>query len=159
MMVVMVVCANMMVVCMYMMVVCVIVRCMRWYPPHHHTHPISTPAKHIQINTQNTQTNKRTHAHTHTHTQTQSEVQIKLVETRDHILSMYDKQISEYTEKHFNRENIQLLLNKMVQRVDKDGLQVKNQDGSSSFIEAGTMVWCTGRCIWGGGSGGGVVVV
>lgn len=71
-------------------------------------------------------------------------MKIKLVETRDHVLSMYDKQISEYTEKHFNRENIQLLLNKMVQRVDKNGLAVKDQQGSSSFITAGTIVWCTG---------------
>lgn len=57
---------------------------------------------------------------------------------------MYDKQISEYTEKHFNRENIQLLLNKMVQRVEKNGLAVKDQQGTSSFIPAGTIVWCTG---------------
>lgn len=72
-------------------------------------------------------------------------VSIKVVETRDHILSMYDKQISQYTEEHFKREGIDLLLNKMVLKVEPGGLMLKEMaDGTSDFLPARTVVWCTG---------------
>jgi NADH dehydrogenase FAD-containing subunit len=40
----------------------------------------------------------------------QDDVHVKLIETRDHILGAFDRHISEYADKHFAREGIEVRL-------------------------------------------------
>jgi len=46
-------------------------------------------------------------------------ISINLVQSGDHILNTFDKQISEFTEKQFKREGINVLINTRVIEVEK----------------------------------------
>lgn len=39
------------------------------------------------------------------------EISVTLIQSRDHILNTYSEKISEYAEKHFQRENIKVIMN------------------------------------------------
>ncbi|CAF3924855.1 unnamed protein product [Rotaria magnacalcarata] len=74
-----------------------------------------------------------------------NDVKIALIEALDHILSMMDKQISDYTERHFHRENIDVLMNTFVKEVKQHEVvvQLKGSDELKS-IPCSVVVWATG---------------
>jgi len=74
-----------------------------------------------------------------------NDVKITLIEALDHVLSMMDKQISDYTEQHFRRENIDVLMNTFVKAVKQREVvvQVKGSDELQS-IPCSMVVWATG---------------
>eukprot|EP00052_Salpingoeca_macrocollata_P017080 m.138268 g.138268 ORF g.138268 m.138268 type:complete len:621 (+) comp20259_c0_seq2:558-2420(+) len=73
------------------------------------------------------------------------DVKITLVEALDHILSAYDKQISEYTTEHFRRASIDVAANTFVKEVkaDKVVVQRKGHDDREEWPCA-VVVWATG---------------
>ncbi|CAF1350089.1 unnamed protein product [Rotaria sordida] len=74
-----------------------------------------------------------------------NDVKITLIEALDHVLSMMDKQISDYTEKHFHRENIEVLMNTFVKAVKQREVivQAKGSNEQTS-IPCSVVVWATG---------------
>ncbi|GAB4816314.1 hypothetical protein N2152v2_003360 [Parachlorella kessleri] len=72
------------------------------------------------------------------------EVSITLVETQDHLLSAYDRQIAEYAGRLFTREGIQLKLNTKVLAVDPGVLHVQPLGEPEQTLPFGTCVWATG---------------
>lgn len=72
-------------------------------------------------------------------------MKITLIEALDHVLSMMDKQISDYTERHFRRENIEVLMNTFVKAVKQNEvvIQFKGSDELKS-IPCSMVVWATG---------------
>jgi NADH dehydrogenase FAD-containing subunit len=69
------------------------------------------------------------------------EITINLIEATDHILGTFDKTLSDYTEKHFQRQRINLLLKSRVKEV-KDGELIL---GDGKVIRFGLCVWSTGN--------------
>ncbi|CAF1330259.1 unnamed protein product [Adineta steineri] len=74
-----------------------------------------------------------------------SDVKITLIEALDHVLSMMDKKISDYTERHFRRENIDVLMNTFVKEVKQREviIQLKGSEERIS-IPCSVVVWATG---------------
>ena len=74
-----------------------------------------------------------------------TDVKITLIEAMDHVLSMMDKKISDYTERHFRRENIQVLMNTFVKAVKQREVIVQSK-GSEDLqsIPCSVVVWATG---------------
>ncbi|CAF0888279.1 unnamed protein product [Adineta ricciae] len=74
-----------------------------------------------------------------------NDVKITLIEALDHVLSMMDKKISDYTERHFRRENIEVLMNTFVKEVKQREVVVQYK-GSTELksIPCSMVVWATG---------------
>jgi len=68
-------------------------------------------------------------------------VEIIVIEAKDAILATFDKKLSEYTTKIFNRQNISLRTNSFVIKVDNDNIFL----GDGSHFEYGLLVWATGN--------------
>jgi NADH:ubiquinone reductase (non-electrogenic) len=68
-------------------------------------------------------------------------VEIIVIEAKDAILASFDKKLSEYTTKIFNRQNIFLKTNSFVKKVDRDKIYL----GGGSSFEYGLLVWATGN--------------
>jgi len=74
-----------------------------------------------------------------------SEIRISLVEALDQILSMYDHKISEYTEKHFDRENISVLNSTFVKEVKQTEVVLQKRGlPEKHSLPCGMVVWATG---------------
>uniref|UniRef100_A0A061RCA7 NADH:ubiquinone reductase (non-electrogenic) n=1 Tax=Tetraselmis sp. GSL018 TaxID=582737 RepID=A0A061RCA7_9CHLO len=72
-------------------------------------------------------------------------VRIRLVENKDHVLGTYNRTISEYTAKQFERSGIELVVNNRVKAVEASSVQVSNsKTGEMQHIEYGACVWATG---------------
>jgi len=72
-------------------------------------------------------------------------VKITLLELLDHILSTYDAKISEYTEKHFRKTNIDVKTRYQVLSVtDKNVVTKRLADNQQEEIPFGLCVWSTG---------------
>lgn len=74
---------------------------------------------------------------------------MRIIELQDHLLSTYDRAISEYTDKQFERAGIELVLNSRVLEVCGQGtgkgfVKVKGPDGKETEIPFGACVWSTG---------------
>ncbi|KAK9818387.1 hypothetical protein WJX72_011813 [[Myrmecia] bisecta] len=70
---------------------------------------------------------------------------IRLVDTHDHILSMFDRQIATYATQQFRRNGIDLVLNCRVKAVEPDAVVVQlNGADVPSRVEYGTCIWTTG---------------
>ncbi len=67
-------------------------------------------------------------------------VRIILLEAGDHILTSFDVALSDYTTKHFKRQNIDVRTGSLVTRVEKNTVFLK--DGTD--IPCGLVVWSTG---------------
>jgi NADH:ubiquinone reductase (non-electrogenic) len=67
-------------------------------------------------------------------------VRITLLEAREQILNTFDAALSEYTSKHFKRQNIDVRTNSIVSRVEKEKIILK--DGT--ILPYGLIVWSTG---------------
>lgn len=69
---------------------------------------------------------------------------IKVVELMSHVLSTYDRKISNYTAEVFKRNGIELVLNSRVQAVAQDSVTVVDTEGKATEIPFGACVWATG---------------
>lgn len=72
------------------------------------------------------------------------DVHIRVIELQDHVLSTYDRAISNYTASVFKRSGIELVLNSKVQSVEKNKVTVAGPGGSTVDIPFGACVWATG---------------
>lgn len=76
------------------------------------------------------------------------EVSVHIIQSRSHILNTYDQKISDYAEKKFNNEKIDVITNARVSKVDKDYIYFsrKDEEGhvTDHFLPAGLIVWSTG---------------
>jgi NADH:ubiquinone reductase (non-electrogenic) len=72
------------------------------------------------------------------------DVKISVVELQDHILSMYDRKISDYAAKQFFRSEINLLLGVKVASVKREAVTLVPKDGKEEELPFGVCVWCTG---------------
>ncbi|CAB81256.1 NADH dehydrogenase like protein [Arabidopsis thaliana] len=71
-------------------------------------------------------------------------VQITLLEAADHILTMFDKRITEFAEEKFTRDGIDVKLGSMVVKVNDKEISAKTKAGEVSTIPYGMIVWSTG---------------
>ncbi|XP_010455838.1 PREDICTED: external alternative NAD(P)H-ubiquinone oxidoreductase B2, mitochondrial [Camelina sativa] len=71
-------------------------------------------------------------------------VQITLLEAADHILTMFDKRITEFAEEKFSRDGIDVKLGSMVTKVNEKDISAKTKGGEVSSIPYGMIVWSTG---------------
>lgn len=71
-------------------------------------------------------------------------VKIRVVELMDHVLSTYDRAISNYTAEIFKRNGIDLVLNSRVQSVSFDRVTTVDKNGTETEIPFGACVWATG---------------
>lgn len=69
---------------------------------------------------------------------------IKVIDLMSHVLSTYDRKISNYTAEVFKRNGIELILNSRVQGVSEDRVTVVNNDGETTELSFGACVWATG---------------
>ncbi|KAI9274556.1 pyridine nucleotide-disulfide oxidoreductase-domain-containing protein [Phascolomyces articulosus] len=76
------------------------------------------------------------------------DVSVTIIQSRDHILNMFDVQISEYAEKRFKRENINVITNARVQRIEGDRVVYKykgnDHQEEEHSIPYGLCLWSTG---------------
>jgi len=72
------------------------------------------------------------------------DVRIRVIELMDHVLSTYDRAISNYTADIFQRNGIDLILNSRVQNVGPEKVTTINKEGTISDIPFGACVWATG---------------
>jgi NADH:ubiquinone reductase (non-electrogenic) len=73
-----------------------------------------------------------------------SDVKIRVVELMDHVLSTYDRAISNYTADVFKRNGIELVLNSRVSSVSSDCVTTVDKEGLETRIPFGACVWATG---------------
>lgn len=73
-----------------------------------------------------------------------SDVRIRVVELMDHVLSTYDRAISNYTADVFKRNGIELVLNSRVSSVSSDCVTTVDKEGLETRIPLGACVWATG---------------
>ncbi|KAG7667911.1 putative External alternative NAD(P)H-ubiquinone oxidoreductase B1, mitochondrial [Nannochloris sp. 'desiccata'] len=69
---------------------------------------------------------------------------IRVVDLMSHVLSTYDRKISNYTAETFKRNGIDLVLNSRVQGVTSDSVTVVDNDGNVTELPFGACVWATG---------------
>ncbi|KAL3151414.1 tubulin alpha 1 [Trebouxia sp. C0009 RCD-2024] len=71
------------------------------------------------------------------------DARVCLVELQDHVLSTYDRRISDYTSQLFSRNGVELLINTKVESINADELTLKGKEGSQT-VPYGACVWATG---------------
>jgi NADH:ubiquinone reductase (non-electrogenic) len=72
------------------------------------------------------------------------DVCISVIELQDHVLSTYDRRISEYTRKVFTRNGIDLVLNTKVKAVSRNSVRLADNQGNERDLAFGACVWATG---------------
>jgi len=72
-------------------------------------------------------------------------VKIRIIELQDHVLSTYDRDISNYTAAQFKRSEIDLVFNSRVSAVSEGEVTVVNNNTKEEYsIPFGACVWSTG---------------
>lgn len=74
-------------------------------------------------------------------------VSIRLIDNADHVLTAYDRRLSDYTQKEFVSDGIDLALNTRVNKVQPGALTVAERNGKGTVLKHvpfGTCVWATG---------------
>lgn len=72
-------------------------------------------------------------------------VKIRIIELQDHVLSTYDRDISNYTAAQFRRSRIDLVFNSRVSAVSEGEVTVVNNNTKEEYtIPFGACVWSTG---------------
>jgi len=69
------------------------------------------------------------------------DINIIIIESTDHILGMFDKKLSDYAEKYFKRNKIQILTNTRVIEVKEHEIILNN----NTVLPYGMCVWSTGN--------------
>lgn len=79
------------------------------------------------------------------------DISIHIIQSRDHILNTFDSKISEYAEKRFDRERVNVITNARVERVGKNEVVYKlkstdpnNKEPTYKSIPYGLCLWSTG---------------
>ncbi len=76
------------------------------------------------------------------------EVSVHIVQSQSHILNTYDQKISDYAERKFRNEKIDVITNARVSKVEKDKIHYTTKDPDGKVTEhtlpAGLIVWSTG---------------
>ncbi|RHZ44802.1 hypothetical protein Glove_709g64 [Diversispora epigaea] len=73
------------------------------------------------------------------------EVQVSIIQSSDHILNTYDKRISDFAEKKFERDNINVITNARVQKIEKDHVLYKMKNtNEEKELKYGLCLWSTG---------------
>jgi NADH dehydrogenase len=77
-----------------------------------------------------------------------SDMSVTIIQSRDHILNTYSEKISDYAEKHFQREEISVVTNARVSEVTPNSVRitVKDSDGKlrETELPASIVLWSTG---------------
>lgn len=72
-------------------------------------------------------------------------IKITIVQSGDHILNCYDEKISEFAEKKFKRDGIEVLTNCRVTEVQENQVKLFNKSTKQTqYIPFGMCVWVTG---------------
>ncbi|KAK9475948.1 hypothetical protein V1514DRAFT_338343 [Lipomyces japonicus] len=71
-------------------------------------------------------------------------IRITLFDVAKGILGGFDKSLSEYAEKRFQRQNISIRTSVRVEEVTKDAIRLKNDKGVEEVIPYGALIWSTG---------------
>uniref|UniRef100_A0A0E0LR40 NADH:ubiquinone reductase (non-electrogenic) n=1 Tax=Oryza punctata TaxID=4537 RepID=A0A0E0LR40_ORYPU len=71
-------------------------------------------------------------------------VKISLIEAADHILTMFDKRITEFAEDKFGRDGIDVKTGYKVVKVAKDAITMQNPATGDIAVPYGMAVWSTG---------------
>lgn len=78
------------------------------------------------------------------------DISISIIQSRDHILNTFDSKISDYAEKRFDRENVNIITNARVERIDEKDVVYKlkakgpNDEPVIQKIPYGLCLWSTG---------------
>jgi NADH:ubiquinone reductase (H+-translocating) len=76
------------------------------------------------------------------------EVSVHIIQSQSHILNTYDQKISDYAERKFQNDKINVITNARVSKVEKDKIFYKTKDADGVVTEhvlpAGLIVWSTG---------------
>jgi len=70
---------------------------------------------------------------------------ISLIQSGEHILNTYDVAISNYTEKHFKLNHIELIVNARVEGVEPGRLKYSNKEKEQKMLDFGLCLWSTGK--------------
>ncbi|CAI2168134.1 14686_t:CDS:10 [Funneliformis geosporum] len=74
-----------------------------------------------------------------------NEVKVSIIQSSDHILNTYDAKISEFAEKKFSRDNINIITNARVQKVEPNRIVYKlKSNGEVKELDYGLVLWSTG---------------
>jgi NADH:ubiquinone reductase (non-electrogenic) len=72
-------------------------------------------------------------------------VKVTLIEALPRILTMFDKNLVDYTEKNFNKSHINVLTQSAVKNVAENQVTIQKADGTMEVIPYGALVWVTGN--------------
>lgn len=77
------------------------------------------------------------------------DVSIHIIQSRDHILNTFDGKISEYAEKRFERDHVNVITNARVDKIEpgKVVYKIKSKDGGEPELHSlpyGLCLWSTG---------------
>ena len=78
------------------------------------------------------------------------DISIHIIQSRDHILNTFDSKISEYAEKRFDREHVNVITNARVARIEEKEVvyKLKTEDTSTEPVVKklpyGLCLWSTG---------------
>lgn len=75
-----------------------------------------------------------------------NEVSVHLIQSRGHILNTYDETLSKYAEERFNRDNIDVLTNARVVKVEPERIIFTQKDDGSNKILTKELPF--GFCLW-----------
>lgn len=80
------------------------------------------------------------------------DISVTIIQSRDHILNTFDSSISAYAEKKFERENLNVVVNARVERINENTVayNIKNnadpKNPTRHEIPYGFCLWSTGIC-------------
>ncbi|KAF8475702.1 FAD/NAD(P)-binding domain-containing protein [Kalaharituber pfeilii] len=80
-----------------------------------------------------------------------NEVSVHIIQSRGHILNTYDEALSKYAEERFARDQIDVLTNSRVQKVEADRILFTQKDEASGKIITKELPY--GLCLWSTGVG------
>lgn len=78
------------------------------------------------------------------------DISIHIIQSRDHILNTFDSKISEYAEKRFDREHVNVITNARVARIEEKEVVYKLKNGDPNAepvlkkLPYGLCLWSTG---------------
>ncbi|RIA97924.1 pyridine nucleotide-disulfide oxidoreductase-domain-containing protein [Glomus cerebriforme] len=74
-----------------------------------------------------------------------NEVQVSIIQGQDHILNTYDAKISDFAEKKFRRDNINVVTNARVQKIEPNHIIYKMKKSEDvKELDYGLVLWSTG---------------
>ncbi|CAJ0870942.1 365_t:CDS:10 [Entrophospora sp. SA101] len=74
-----------------------------------------------------------------------NEVKVSIIQSQDHILNTYDEKISKFAESKFQRDNINVITNARVQKIEPNQIVYKMKKGDKEErLDYGLCLWSTG---------------